>query len=133
MFKKLAVFIFSVILLVNICGCVALIAGGAAGGAGTAVWLSGKMTQYVNAPLEQVTKVAKDSLQSRNMAIMTKEVSSSGHAVVQIRSREASGEKIRIDIHKITETRSRVEVRVGTIISNKEAADRILKGITERL
>jgi len=133
MFKKIAVFIFSVMLLVNICGCVALIAGGAAGGAGTAVWLSGKMTQYVNAPLEQVTKVAKDSLQSRNMAIMTKEVSSSGHDVVQIRSREASGEKIRIDIHKITETRSRIEVRVGTIISNKEAADRILKGITERL
>jgi len=133
MFKKIAVFISSGILLMNICGCVALIAGGVAGGAGTAVWLSGKLTQNVNASLEQAEKAAKDSLEFRNLGIITKEIISGGHAVVQIRSREASGEKIRIDIHKITDTRSRIEVRVGTLVSNKDAADRVLKGIIERL
>ena len=133
MFKKIAASIFSVLLLVNICGCVALIAGGAAGGVGTAVWLSGKLIQYVNNPLEQTTKAAKDYLQSRNLAMVSKETISAGHSVVQIRSKETSGEKIRIDIHKITETRSRIEIRVGTLVSNKEAADIILKEITGRL
>ena len=132
MFKKIAVFIFSIMLLANLCGCVALIVGSAAGGAGTAVWLSGKLTQYVNASLDQVIKAAKDSLQSPSLKIVMKETAS-GQAVVQIRGRDVAGEKVYIDIHKITETRSRVEVRVGTIISNKAAADRILKGITGRL
>ena len=132
MFKKIAVFIFSIMLLANLCGCVALIVGSAAGGAGTAVWLSGKLTQYVNASLDQVIKAAKDSLQSPSLKIVMKETAS-GQAVVQIRGRDVAGEKVYIDIHKITETRSRVEVRVGTVISNKAAADRILKGITGRL
>jgi hypothetical protein len=133
MFKKFAVFISSVILLLNICGCVALIAGSVAGGAGTAVWLSGKLVQNVDAPLERVEKAAKDSLESRNRAVITKETISGGHAVAQIRSRETSGERIRIDIHKLSDTRSRIEVRVGTIVSNKDAADRILKEIVGRL
>lgn len=132
MIKKIAISIVSVILLANICGCAALIVGGAAGGAGTAVWLSGKLTQYVNVPLEQVTGAAKDSLRSSSLRIVMKETAS-GQAVAQIRGRDVGGEKVYVDIHKITDTRSRIEVRVGTIISNKVAADRILKGITERL
>ncbi|MFA4989590.1 MAG: DUF3568 family protein [Candidatus Omnitrophota bacterium] len=132
MFKKLAAFLFLVVLLVNVWGCVALIAGGAAGGAGTAVWLAGKLTQYVNASLEQATQAAQDSFSSSNLRIVLKETAS-GQAVAQIRGRDAGGEKVYIDIHKITGTRSRIEVRVGTIISNKAAADRILKGITGRL
>jgi len=133
MIKKLLFFIFAIILLFNICGCVALIAGSAAGGVGTAVWLSGKLVQYVNNPFEQATQAAKDYLQSRNLKMTIKETIAGGHDVAQMRSKEASGEKIRIDVFRITETRSRIEVRVGTLVSNKEAADRILKGITERL
>ncbi|MDD5196477.1 MAG: DUF3568 family protein [Candidatus Omnitrophota bacterium] len=132
MFKKLAALLFLIVLLVNVCGCVALIAGGAAGGAGTAVWLSGKLTQYINASLEQAIQAAKDSLSPSSLRIVMKETAP-GQAVAQIRSRDVGGEKVYIDIHKITETRSRIEVRVGTIISNKAAADRILKGITGRL
>ena len=133
MHKKLAVFISSLILLTNLCGCVALIAGGTAGGVGTAVWLSGKLVQYVDSPLDKVALASKDYLQSRNLSLTSKETISAGHAVVQIRSRETSGERVRIDIHKITGTRSRIEIRVGTLMGNREAADKVLKGITERL
>lgn len=133
MFKKLAVLISSVILLANLCGCVALIAGGAAGGVGTAVWLSGKLVQYVDMPLEQARKSSQDYLQSRNLKISIKETIVGNKDVAQIRSRESSGERIRIDIYKITEASSRIEIRVGTLFSNKEAAARIMKGITERL
>jgi len=131
--KKIAVFISSLILLANVCGCVALVAGSVAGGAGTAVWLSGKLVQNVDSSLDKVTLATKDYLQSRNLSLTSKETISAGRAVVQIRSREASGERVRVDIHKISEISSCLEVRVGTIISNKEAADKILKGITERL
>ncbi len=132
MFKKTCVFIFSVFMLLNLCGCFALIAGGAAGGVGTAVWLSGKMTQYVNASLERATAATRDALQSSSLKIVINETVS-GRAVAQIRGRDAAGEKVYVDIHKIAEKRSRIEVRVGTVVSNKEAADRILKAITERL
>ncbi|MCX5703525.1 MAG: DUF3568 family protein [Candidatus Omnitrophica bacterium] len=46
MAKKILVFIFTSLLLINIYGCLALLAG-AAGGAGTAVWLSEKLSQEV--------------------------------------------------------------------------------------
>ncbi|MFA5177204.1 MAG: DUF3568 family protein [Candidatus Omnitrophota bacterium] len=132
MFRKLTAFFLIILLLLNIGGCIAVIAGGAAGGAGTAVWLSGKLTQYVNASLEQAVKAAKDALASPTLRIVMKETAS-GQAVAQIRGRDVGGEKVYIDIHKITATRSRMEVRVGTIVSNKAAADRILKKITGRL
>ena len=131
MFKKIAVFISSIILLINICGCVALLAGSVAG-AGTAVWLSGKLTQAVDASLEQATQAAKDAVTPANFESATKE-STSGKIVVQIRSKNIEGEKIWIDIHKITESRSRIEVRVGTLVSDKAAAEKLLKKITGRL
>lgn len=131
MFKKIAVFISSIILLINICGCVALLAGSVAG-AGTAVWLSGKLTQAVDASLEQATQAAKDAVTPANFESATKE-SASGKIVVQIRSKNIAGEKIWIDIHKITESRSRIEVRVGTLVNDKPAAEKLLKKITERL
>ena len=48
MLKKTLLLIFSGILMLNLCGCFALFAG-VAGGAGTAVWLSGKLTQEFHA------------------------------------------------------------------------------------
>ncbi|PIP18714.1 MAG: hypothetical protein COT38_01705 [Candidatus Omnitrophica bacterium CG08_land_8_20_14_0_20_41_16] len=131
MVKKFLVFISSILILANIYGCFAVLAGGVAGGTGTCVWLSGKLIQQVNASLEQTTKAAKLALQSLKLSILTKETASQG--IVQIRSHDIDGEKIWIDIHRITDTSSQIQVRVGTVISNKEAADRILKRILQNL
>lgn len=65
MLKNIAVFIFSGFLLMNICGCL-LLAAGAVGGAGTAVWLSGKLTQQFNTPYERTVKAAESALRSFN-------------------------------------------------------------------
>ena len=129
--KRLAIFISAVLILANIYGCVALIAGGVAGGAGTAVWLSGKMVQQVDASLEQTTKAVKLTLQSSKSSIMTKESPEKG--IIQVRSRDVDGEKIWIDIFKITDRTSQIQVRVGTVFSNKESADRLLKRILQNL
>lgn len=132
MFRKISACIIGFLLLVNMYGCVALLTGTVAGGAGTAVWLSGKLTQYVDASLEQVEKAVKDSLPGHTLKIVIRE-NAAGETLVQIRSRYSGGEKIYIDIHRISALRSRIEVRVRTVISDKKSAERILKGITERL
>jgi len=116
--------------LLNITGCVALVAGTAAGGAGTAIWLSEKLTQQFNAPYEQAIGASESALTSLNLKV-NKETRVGD--VTQIKSKYTNGKEIWIDIHKITEHSSRVEVRVGAVKPDKEAADKILKSIQGHL
>ena len=89
------------------------------------------MVQRVDAPMEQVAQAAKAALHSLKLSVVLKETTSAG--VVQVRSYDVDGEKIWVDIHKITDTSSQIQVRVGTIFSNKESTDRILKLILQYL
>lgn len=129
MLKKTLVLIFTGLLLINIYGCVALLAG-AAGGAGTAVWLSEKLSQEVNSPFERTIKATKSALSSLRLAV-TKETREQN--VAQIMSKYTDGKTIWIDIRKITDSSSKVEVRVGAVKGDKEAADKILKRIMRYL
>lgn len=130
MFKKTIVYIFLCLLFVSVYGCVALIAGAAGGTAGTAVWLSGKLTQEVNAPFERTTEAAKSALRSLRLDV-TKETREQN--VAQIMSKYVDGKTIWIDIHRITDASSKIEVRVGAVSPDKAAADRILKRIMRYL
>jgi len=123
------VYIFFGLLLMNAYGCIALLAG-AAGGAGTTVWLSEKLTQEVNVPFDRAVKAAKVALRSLKLEV-TKETIEQN--VAQIMSKYSDGKTIWIDIHRITNSSSRIEVRVGAISGDKEAADKILKRITRYL
>lgn len=129
MLKKLTAFVFSGFLLLNIYGCFALVAG-AVGGAGTAVWLSGKLTQQFNAPYDKTVHAAESALRSLNLEI-AKEAKEEN--VTTFRSHYADGKEIWIDVRRITETSTKVEVRVGAVSSNKEASTKILKRIKEYL
>ena len=129
MFKKITALVFCVLLLVNVYGCIALLAG-AAGGAGTAAWLSGKLSQDVNAPFDRAIKAVKSALKSFGMEV-TKETKE--HSVAQIMSKYADGRTVWIDIRRITEASSKIEVRVGAIGGDKEASDKILKKISRYL
>ncbi|MDO8663188.1 MAG: DUF3568 family protein [Candidatus Omnitrophota bacterium] len=129
MLRKSLVVIVSGLLLVNIYGCFALLAGGAAG-AGTAVWLSEKLTQQVNAPFERTVSASKSALASLRLEV-TKETIEDGNA--QIMSKYTDGKTIWIDIHRVTLSSSKIEVRVGAMGGDKAAAEKILKEITRRL
>lgn len=129
MAKRISILIFAGLLLMNMYGCVALMAG-AAGGAGTAVWLSGKLTQEVNAPFEQTINATKSALQSLKLEV-TKETKE--QKVAQIMSKYSDGKIIWVDIHKVTDSSSRIEVRVGAVGSDKAAARKILKRIVSYL
>ena len=128
MFKKAVILMLSVLFLVNMSGCVALLAG-AAGGAGTQAWLSGKLVQDVNTPFENTIYAAKTALESLNLGIV-KEIKKTD--VAQIKSNYTDGETIWIDIHRISQSTSRIAVRVGAM-PDQEAAVEILNKIKEYL
>jgi len=131
MFKKFLTFAVLILVSINLCGCVALLAGGVAGGAGTAVWLSGKLTQNLNSSFENVNKAARQALNVRGLSISSKENINKG--IVQLRSYDTNGEKIWIDIFRIDSASSQIQLRVGTFFSNKEASHTLLKLIEHNL
>ncbi len=126
MLKKMMYMIFSGMLMLNLCGCFALVAGVAVGGAGTAVWLSGKMTQEFQTSYHATIDETKLALQSLNLKV----VSEKGDAnVTQFRAYYSDGDEMWIDIDRITDSSTKVEVRVGGVKPDKEAASVVLKKI----
>jgi len=127
--KKIAVFAFSGLILLNMCGCVAFLAG-ATGGAGTAIWLSGKLTQEFHASYGQTTDAADAALELLKLET-TKETKKKD--ITQLKSNYTDGKEIWIDIRKITNNSTRVDVRVGGVKPDRVAADEILKTIQKCL
>jgi hypothetical protein len=128
MLKKAGVGIALVLLVLNTTGCFYLLAG-AAGGAGTAAWLSGKLSQDVNAPFERTVRAAKTALESFKFHIEKETVKDN---VAQLISKYGDGREIWIDVRRITDSSSKVEVRVGAT-GDKKAAQRILDRINHYL
>ena len=128
MLKRIAAGVLIVLMSVSICGCVALVAG-VAGGAGTATWLSNKLVQEVNAPFDKTIQAVKSGLKALGLDV-TKETKKD--MVAQIMSNYTDGKTVWIDVHKVSESTSRVEVRVG-MIGDEEAARNILESIMKYL
>lgn len=125
MTKRIIVFVFAVFLLLNTYGCAALLVG-AAGGVGTSVWLSGKLSQEVNISFERAIQATKSALKSLKLQV-TKETKEKD--VAQIISKYTDAKTIWIDIRRISDSSSKIDVRVGAVSSDKLAADKILKRI----
>ncbi|MFA5117249.1 MAG: DUF3568 family protein [Candidatus Omnitrophota bacterium] len=128
-FNQLAVAMCAFLILVNVYGCVALLAG-AAGGAGTAVWLSEKLSQEVNAPFDKAIKASVSALQSLHLEV-TKETRQEN--IAQIISKYTDGKTVWIDIRRITDASSKIDIRVGAIDGDKEASSKILDEIKKYL
>ena len=131
MIKKIGVLFFIGLFSISLCGCVPLVlAGGAiAGGFGTAGWFRGKLTQEVDAPFEKSIQATKSALQALKLEIV-KETKKT--KVAQIMSEYTDGKPIWVDIRKVSESSSRIEVRVG-VVSNKAAGRRVLDTIKKYL
>lgn len=123
--KRLAGAALAGLIVMNLYGCFALVAGTAAG-AGTAVWLSDKLTQQFNASYDRTIKAAEKALNSLDLEII-KEYRQAD--VTQIRSKYTDGRDIWIDVRKTSANSTKVEVRVGMVSSGKEAASKILERI----
>lgn len=123
--RKVILFVPVLLICLGLSGCVAMLAA-AAGGAGTAVWLSGKLVQEVNAPLGATLQAVKKGLDSCEMKINKETVKVN---VAQVISHYSDGSMVWIDIHRVSADISRISIRVGAL-GNKESEryllDRIL-------
>lgn len=128
MFKKFVGTGVLVIVLAAVSGCAVILAG-AAGGAGTAVWLSGKLTLEAKASFDKSIKASRSGLKALDMPIEKETVTKS---VAQIIAKHNDGRKVWVDIHKITNTSSRIEVRVGAT-GDKAAAQKVMDKIQRYL
>jgi len=128
MFKRLSVFIFALFISINLCGC-ALMLGAAAGGAGTAVWLSGKLSDEIEASYERTIEATKSALGSMDMPV-TKETKKDD--ITQIMSKYIDGTTVWIDIRPVSQSDTKVEVRVGAT-GNKKASAEIIDAIKKHL
>lgn len=126
--KRIMMLLVACFFLLNIYGCWLIVAG-AAGGSGTAAWLSGKLSQRVNASYDRTINAVKSALKSLKMEVSKESKSKS---VTQIKSIYSDGREIWIDIRPISESTTKVEVRVG-VLGDKTASDKILKEIAGRL
>jgi hypothetical protein len=122
----LSVLILSV--LIGSSGCVALLAG-VAGGAGAAVWMSNKLGQDVNGPVEQCVKAAKAALKDLNLPL-SKETTEAD--LVQLRSGYYDKSEIWIDVRRLSTQNCRLEVRVG-VPGDKEETRKVFNAILKRL
>lgn len=129
MAKKIMGLVFSIFLLLNISGCIALLAGAAAGGIGAATWLSGKLSQEVNGSFDKSLDAVKSALKSLKLNIEKETIKED---VAQVMSNYTDGRSIWIDIHRVSLSTSRVEIRVGAA-GDKEAARKILNKIISYL
>jgi hypothetical protein len=127
--KRMSVAVATAVLVMNMYGCVAMLAGGAAG-AGTAAWLSQKLTQQFDTPYEPTIKATEKALQALHLPINKEEKTAD---VTQIRSQYSDGKDIWIDIRMITSASTKVEVRVGAVNPDKAASEKILKKIERYL
>ncbi|MFO8052636.1 MAG: DUF3568 family protein [Candidatus Omnitrophota bacterium] len=131
MFKKVPAYLIALMLgvsIVTFSGCT-LLFGAAAGGAGTAFWLSGKLREELAASYQQTISAAENALDSLDMEITKKTHSEN---VTQFKSIYSDGSTVWIDIRPILENKTEIEVRVG-MRGNQSASAEILERIKDYL
>jgi len=92
-------------------GCAAFVAGGAIGG-GTAVYVKGQVEQTFNNSVPHVHEATLAALKELNMPVVEDVHDETG---AKMKSVVASGEDVWIDISALSNTASKVTVRVGTM------------------
>jgi hypothetical protein len=128
MFKNVFMLVILGLSAVSFSGCIFLAAGAA--GAGTAKWLSDKVSQEVNAPADKVAQSAKAVFKDSNMDL-TKEVHTP--QVIQIRGKYNDGREVWVDVRPLTANTATLDVRVGWVNGEADARkllEQILKKAT---
>jgi hypothetical protein len=127
MSKKIPIYVVALIFGVSITtfsGCT-LLFGAAAGGAGTAFWLSGKAREEFVASYRETISATENALDSLDMEITKKTHSEN---VTQFKSLYLDGSTVWIDIRPVLENKTEIEVRVG-MRGNQSASVEILERI----
>lgn len=126
--KGVLTMVMVVAFILNFCGC-ALLVGAAAGGAGTMLWLSGKLSEIEDVSYAKAVQATKEALGSMSMPIK-KETHT--ETVTEITSEYTDGSTVWIAVRPQTQKTSKIEIRVG-MRGDKEASTAILERIKKYL
>jgi len=126
MFKKTLLLIALIASVANFSGCIFLAAGAA--GAGTAKWLSDKVTGDANNSIEKVTKATQAVLTDMNAVI---DKVTRAPEVTQILAKDANNQQIWVDLRPVDKNTTNVAVRVGYLNGEKDA-HKILDNIVNK-
>lgn len=136
MLKKAGLGLALVCCAMNFSGCMFLlipaaigIAGGVGIGIGTAKWLSDKLVEQVPYPFDKTLKAVQDGLKQLQIGII-KETDTD--KLSQISGKYTDGRTVWVNVEKVSDKVSKIEVRVGVWGGQKEARG-VLDGIMGQL
>ncbi len=121
-------FVLAVLFAIYGAGCVAFVAGGAIGG-GAAVYVKGQMDETFNKPVHKVHNATLAALRELNMPLFE---DTHDNTSAKIKSKVVSGEDVWIEISALSNTDSKVTVRVG-IMGDEGKSSAILNTIQKHL
>ncbi|MGD0885014.1 MAG: DUF3568 family protein [Thermodesulfovibrionales bacterium] len=127
-FKLLSMLLSFVLLAVQLSGCVALVAGGAAG-AGTVVYVKGQLNEDLNAPVSKVYDASLAALKELELPIIEDNHDSLS---AKIKSKFADGDDVWIQIESVTAESSKITLRVG-IMGDENKSRKISNAIHKHL
>ena len=130
MFKRLGRLGLFLALATLISGCAgaALLAGGAAG-VGAIVWVKGKLEYQSSVPLSKVYTATLAALQEFELPIREEK---KDKLVARVESQLADGKRVWIDIRSITESSSKITIRIG-MFGDRSRSRRLLEAIRRHL
>jgi hypothetical protein len=131
MFKRWKQAVLLLALAIQISGCAeaVLVGVGAAGGAGAALWAKGKMEEELDASFSKAHTASLAALKDLELPV-NKDVKEGLKA--KIESQFPDGKYVSIGIRAVTESSSKITVRVGTF-GDKARSEKILGAIHQHL
>ncbi len=123
-FAKIVVVVF---LGAQLCSCALLL--GAVAGAGGVVWISGKLQEEINQPLDRVYNATIAGLKKLSLPIT---FDRKDDLTAKIESKFADGTNVWIDIEYLTKNSTKIAVRVG-VLGDQTRSNKILESIKNRL
>lgn len=119
---------FTVILSLNVAGCVPLVIGAAAGVGGYA-WVQGELVQPMNTSAEKLHRAASRAMRDLKLAVYEDK---GDRLSGKINAKFADGTDVNIHIDAKTEYKSEIKIRVG-VLGDKEKSEMIFTAIKRRL
>ena len=124
--KKFCLSLCLAVMVISSSGCIALIVGAAAG-AGSIIWIKGKLAQDFNVPLDKTYNATITAIKKLELQIL---VDRKDKFSAKIESKFADGANVWVDLEYLTVKSSKVSVRVGTL--GDEARSRQIMSMIEK-
>ncbi|MFA5260828.1 MAG: DUF3568 family protein [Candidatus Omnitrophota bacterium] len=127
--KQFILVVILVLTVVSASGCVALVVGAAAAGAGGYAWVKGALVKEYDVSAEKLYQATKSGLAGLAMGI-TEDQADRLSAVLA--ADFADGKKVKINIEALTELRSQIRIRVD-VFGDKTKSELVLNAVEKNL